>query len=65
VRRPPRALRLDANGAALPAIGFQMAETHAWVRPGMRVDAVYRLQERRGGYGGPEAVLVDLRAGPP
>lgn len=53
---------------ALPAIGFGIAESAGWVKPGMRVDAVYRLQDRRRGAADtgsgaePEAVLLDLRA---
>jgi single-stranded-DNA-specific exonuclease len=58
-------LRLaDARGGApLPAIGFGLAETAAWVRPQTRLDIVYRLQDRGPrGPGEPEAVLLDLRA---
>ncbi len=51
------------EGGRLPAIGFQMAGAAEWAKPGVRVDAAFRLQERRGGLGGLEAVLVALRAG--
>jgi single-stranded-DNA-specific exonuclease len=55
-------MRLGDASAWIPAIAFQAAEAASWVRPGARVDAVYRLQERRAPEPGPEAVLVDLRA---